>query len=240
MDTTTTQKNSGRFQHAHDMQGDLCWSSLTQEAGALVFVFDRKGEVVYANKAGTTLLKALAHEPVGQTLEALFGADFANEHLGIMERARNNPGQVFRLLGMINGILLSESYRDLSSERGSDAVLMVAHPAGLEGDFPDMKSDADRVSARVNHLGRLAILTERELELLHHIGMGRTSEETAGLMHRSTRTVEWHRASLGQKLGCDNRVQLARVSVRAGLTAVDASFISGLHRSAIRTRNMFM
>jgi hypothetical protein len=47
-------------------------------------------------------------------------------------------------------------------------------------------------------------------------------------MHRSTRTVEWHRASLGQKLRCGNRVQLARIAVRAGLGAVDIEFIRAL------------
>lgn len=231
----TRTQNPPKFDHNNHINGDTAWSSLTQDAGAFVFVIDGKGEIAYANRSGAGLLQDLAPEPVGRSLASIFGREFADERLALMDRARAT-GQPARVLGMMNGVLLSESYRALKSQNGVEISLLTAHPAGLEGDFADFRADGDRYQARTNHLGKLSVLTERELELLHHIGMGRTSEETAHLMHRSTRTVEWHRASLGQKLNCDNRVQLARVAVRAGLNAVDLPFISALHRSAVRPR----
>ncbi|CAG0953639.1 putative response regulatory protein YgeK [Phycisphaerales bacterium] len=231
----TRTQNSSKFDHGNHVNGDTAWASLTQDAGAFVFALDSKGEFVYANRSGIGLLHDLAPDPVGRTLSALFGREFGDERLALMERARTT-GQPARIMGMMNGVLLSEAYRSLRPQNGVEVCLLTAHPAGLEGDFTDFHANGDRYPARTNHLGKLAVLTERELELLHHIGMGRTSEETAHLMHRSTRTVEWHRASLGQKLNCDNRVQLARVAVRAGLNAVDLPFITALHRSAVRPR----
>jgi hypothetical protein len=56
-------------------------------------------------------------------------------------------------------------------------------------------------------------------------------------MHRSTRTVEWHRASLGQKLHCDNRVELARIAIESGITAVDVPFLTALRKNARAAKN---
>lgn len=215
--------------------GDAAWSALLDDACAFVIVLTPLGDLVHASAGVKDLLAGV----VGTTLEAAFGAEFAAERLGAMRRARES-GRAVRLLGMMNGVLLTETYRGLKGA-GDEAglTLLTARPAGVESDFPNLMdglTGGERTAARTNHLGHLASLTERELELLHHIGMGRTSDETAKLMHRSTRTVEWHRASLGQKLGCENRVQLARIAVRSGLSAVDVEFIRALHRSSVKPR----
>ena len=84
------------------------------------------------------------------------------------------------------------------------------------------KFDADDgcavVIAQFNDLGPLSVLTERELEVLAFIGEGLPTAEIARRLHRSVRTIEWHRRSLGSKLKATNRVDLARIAIRAGLT----------------------
>jgi DNA-binding CsgD family transcriptional regulator len=35
------------------------------------------------------------------------------------------------------------------------------------------------------------------------------------------KTIEWHRVSLGEKLGVVNRVEIARIAIAAGLVGVD-------------------
>ncbi len=74
------------------------------------------------------------------------------------------------------------------------------------------------VVAHFNDLGPLSALTERELEVLAFIGEGLSTAEIAQRLHRSTKTVEWHRRLLGSKLNATNRVELARIAIRAGLT----------------------
>ncbi len=64
----------------------------------------------------------------------------------------------------------------------------------------------------------MSALTERELEVLAFIGEGLATAEIARRLHRSAKTVEWHRRSLGSKLRVTNRVELARIAIRAGLT----------------------
>jgi DNA-binding NarL/FixJ family response regulator len=34
------------------------------------------------------------------------------------------------------------------------------------------------------------------------------------------KTIEWHRVSLGTKLGVTNRVELARIAIRAGVVGL--------------------
>jgi DNA-binding NarL/FixJ family response regulator len=38
---------------------------------------------------------------------------------------------------------------------------------------------------------------------------------------RSVKTIEWHRVSLGEKLGVVNRVELARIAIAAGMVSLD-------------------
>jgi DNA-binding NarL/FixJ family response regulator len=53
------------------------------------------------------------------------------------------------------------------------------------------------------------------------IGIGLSTADIARRLERSVKTVEWHRVSLGEKLGVTNRVELARIAIAAGLVSLD-------------------
>lgn len=63
----------------------------------------------------------------------------------------------------------------------------------------------------------LAILTEREREVLQRIAEGLGSKEIAAELHLSQRTVESHRANLMRKLDIHKVSGLVRVAIREGL-----------------------
>jgi PAS domain S-box-containing protein len=77
-------------------------------------------------------------------------------------------------------------------------------------------ADPDRESAAA----LLQQLTRREQQVLTLIAEGLTVAEIARRLHRSTKTIESHRLSLGRKLGLDNRVKLARLAIEAELASV--------------------
>ena len=60
-------------------------------------------------------------------------------------------------------------------------------------------------------------LTPRELEVVKLIAEGHTSEEIAGQLFISKKTVDRHRANVLEKLGMRNRVELTRYAIRRGL-----------------------
>lgn len=65
---------------------------------------------------------------------------------------------------------------------------------------------------------RIAPLTRREREILALIGLGLTRGEIAARLHRSPKTIDNHRAAMMQKLDLHDRVGLARLAIRAGLS----------------------
>ena len=56
-------------------------------------------------------------------------------------------------------------------------------------------------------------LSDRELEVFQHIGMGRSTRETAEAMIISPKTVETYRANIKQKLGIDSTTELMQRAV---------------------------
>ncbi|MCK5226221.1 MAG: response regulator transcription factor, partial [Planctomycetes bacterium] len=59
-------------------------------------------------------------------------------------------------------------------------------------------------------------LTKTEERILELIIAGKGNKEIAFMLHRSVRTVEWHRNRIMRKLNVDNIVDLIKTSVGAG------------------------
>jgi two-component system response regulator NreC len=60
-------------------------------------------------------------------------------------------------------------------------------------------------------------LTEREVEVLGLVALGHTNQEIAGQLYLSVRTVESHRARIGQKLLISTRAELVRYALDHGM-----------------------
>lgn len=66
-------------------------------------------------------------------------------------------------------------------------------------------------------VARYNLLTPREREVLRMIGQGMSRRAIAEAMHRSPKTVDCHRAAVMEKLGINDRVELARYAIREGI-----------------------
>lgn len=76
-------------------------------------------------------------------------------------------------------------------------------------DFLDRAGDGEELPARA--------IDEREEEILKLVAEGHSAKEIAELLVIGVKTVERHRASLLQKLGLRDRLELTRYAIRAGL-----------------------
>lgn len=65
--------------------------------------------------------------------------------------------------------------------------------------------------------GRLAVLTEREREVVDLLGEGLSNADTGARLHMSEATVKTYVSRILAKLGCGNRVQAALLARDAGL-----------------------
>jgi DNA-binding NarL/FixJ family response regulator len=64
---------------------------------------------------------------------------------------------------------------------------------------------------------RLAVLTEREREVVDLLGEGLSNADAGARLHMSEATVKTYVSRILSKLGCDNRVQAALLARDAGL-----------------------
>ena len=74
-----------------------------------------------------------------------------------------------------------------------------------------------RSDRRRRAVAAIAALTPREREVLVEVGNGSSNAEIAATLHMSEATVKSHMTHLFEKLGLDNRVQVAIMAHRAGL-----------------------
>jgi PAS domain S-box-containing protein len=193
------------------------WEALTQDAGVSVVVLDVKGKILYVNAVATSEFKLPANEVLGKNYPDFFAAEFGAERLSYLQRVAET-GTPIVIDHTFGGCRRRTSVRPFPPDAsGAQRLLMVCRPA-TELD-PAEVSNAEMVRAKNNDLGALAGLTPRELEILYLIGQGMATADIAKQLHRSEKTVEWHRVSLGNKLGVSNRVELARIAIRSGLLA---------------------
>ena len=60
-------------------------------------------------------------------------------------------------------------------------------------------------------------LTPRELQVVECMSQGMSGKETAAALHISTKTVEFHRNSIYEKLGCRSAANVVRYAIRKGI-----------------------
>lgn len=107
------------------------------------------------------------------------------------------------------------------------AELLNAVRRAADGEAPFSRDTLDRIVAQAVHTRSPSgtgpdipapAITPREREVLGLLGVGLSNKEIADRLHLGVTTVKTHVASLMTKTGRDNRIRLAVLAVRAGIT----------------------
>lgn len=196
----------------------IAWDALIHDTGAIVFVVDGEGVVQWMNGVGREAFETsqTCIGTGGVTLQSIMPAPVAEERLEHIRRCLET-GETTVMQGMCWGELRRTTLRPLASEDGGPpsrvlSTCTMTTRAFAPACLPTRMRAEDR--------GVLDQLTEREVEVLTLIAKGLTTQQVADELGRSVKTVEWHRLSLGNKLGVSNRVELAQIAIRAGLVAL--------------------
>ncbi len=122
-------------------------------------------------------------------------------------------GYAFRL-GVAGYVLKDETFEHLTN-----AIEQAA--AGGSYYSPQVKERIYFDEAEARFVARiesdLAMLTNRQLEVLRHLARGDSVKEIAKQMHLSQKSVDSHKYRIMNKLGIHDRVELARFAIREGL-----------------------
>lgn len=206
----------------------VLWNALTRDPSAGVAVCDLDGMVLWVNERGLRMYvgpTATQGAVVGKTWKELgFPDAWIEERLALFREMRTTGEPVLLRTIWEGKQYLAWMYPlPPDNETAKDTFLIVSRES--DADVKQLGTDPDtkvKVSS-VARLGELNVLSPRELEVLALLGQGLTIKQIATVLFRSEKTVGRHRDSIGAKLGLSNKVDLAEVARRAGLTVEDVS-----------------
>ncbi len=211
---------------------DTIARALSLDVGCEAIVIDGEGRVLAGNFRAVKLHPLLLEPSREPRLHDLFPSDYAAEQMSHIGRAIGSKSCV-SVLGMRRGAWTVTSFRPLSFS----PVRALSVSASATPESEAVQGPLTR--AAIDDLGHLGSLSERELEVLRCLGRGMTANEIAAQIHRSVKTVEWHRVSLGAKMRAANRVELAALAHRAGLSDMsDEDFRTVLNRHHHRVQRL--
>jgi DNA-binding CsgD family transcriptional regulator len=174
------------------------------------------GEVIWYSKNVPSLFGADPdHDYVGKTVNEIFHQDFANERLDWIQQVLDD-GKTMRVSHVYQGDRMVSTIMPLDRHTEPPYATILTRRERRESEH----STAETFSRFVD-LGPLAALSARELEVLVLIGHGHNVPETAKMLHRSPRTIEQHKASIGRKLGISTIADIARMVGEVGLQIDD-------------------
>ncbi len=206
----------------------VLWNVLTQDPSAGVVICDLDGTVVWGNERCFRIYLGPEAKPgdvIGKTWKELgFPDPWIEERLAMFrEIKRTGEPVLLRTIWLGHQVLAWVYPLPPDDECGKDCFLVVSRVS--EADIKELGQDAAGkvMVSGVARLGELDVLSPRELEVLALLGQGLTIKEIARVLFRSEKTIGRHRDSIGAKLGLSNKVDLAELARRAGLTVEDVT-----------------
>lgn len=197
------------------LEHQAVWSALVHDSPSAVMVMNLEGVIEYANPTACAFLNLPESEVVGRSYGSLFEENHAAERMSMISQVARTGAPV-AIDGVVRGVTTRTVVRPIPASAAT-RILLTSRVGPSMHQAPKHPESLPVMKSRADDYGRLSTLTARELEILRHIGMGLSTAEIAKRLHRSVKTVEWHRVSLGNKLGVSNRVELARLAISAGL-----------------------
>ncbi|MCW5766294.1 MAG: PAS domain-containing protein [Phycisphaeraceae bacterium] len=190
------------------------------EGRVAVSLFDANLTYLYLSPALSEMFGAPIIGALGKRLSDGLPGPEGLERASIVERALAGDKPVM-VVEMFDGLPATTVVHRIDRPTGGPLALAV-HRVGAE--VARVEADPDRYDVvRPQHarITPLAQLSGPELSVLRLIAQGYSSAQIAHAIHRTVKTVEWHRAALGRKLGVKTRVELARLAIRYGLVGAN-------------------
>lgn len=209
------------------------WRGLTTEPGTGVLVVTHEGQIQYANAQAARIFlgKPNGHGAmIGVNVSDLFPQAWVDERRALFDAIQRGGGHQivrtiwrgYQVFSCIQGI---EAATPTKGRRYDRFIIISRRCRQIPSMGRARPSPEQYIESKVASLGPLDSLSEREIEVLALIAQGLSAKEIAAKLHRSVRTIEGHRLMIGRKLKTDDRVQLAEMAFRAGLSPRDADRI---------------
>jgi DNA-binding CsgD family transcriptional regulator len=119
--------------------------------------------------------------------------------------------------GKLSWVMYSATTLERTPEGLPSKVTVVAFPLDDIFNTPGTLTEFQQYLSQKIYSDVLESLTDRQLEVLKHIGLGKRRKDIAAALDISHYTVDDHKNALLKKLDCTSLVELARMADRMGL-----------------------
>ncbi|MCC6228755.1 MAG: PAS domain-containing protein [Phycisphaerales bacterium] len=211
--------------------GDLC-SSLVAEPGTGITVIAADGRWVYMNLQAAEILFGPGADParyLGRRWVEFMPPEWVEDRMELNRRMLLNRERPVMLRVIWRGQQHFTWIRHVTREaeappEAPELFLLITRrsPTNEASEELTARTAFEMVDSSVMNLGRLDVLSPRELEVTALLGQGLSVKEIASILHRSEKTVDHHRVSIYEKLKVHDRVALAEIARAAGLKVEDA------------------
>ena len=195
-----------------------------------LIVLTLDGTIVYANAVAYKGFAGVDKYSIqGKHLTELTPPGWANERIEYMQRAAQT-GKPVSLIDLIAGTRLYTTLRPVEIERNghNETLIFITVEPISSVQLQRIRqrfADGELIAAEHIDLGRLSVLTPREIEVLALMGQGLRQKDIANKLCRSVSTIDRHRERIGIKLGITDRADLIALAREAGLEVQDAKRI---------------
>ncbi|TWT92562.1 PAS and helix-turn-helix domain-containing protein [Neorhodopirellula pilleata] len=197
------------------------WSAISKTPGVGISIMDSDGGLLFINDTSKVLF--FDRDQVdyqGKTIRDFHPPEYVQERLELIARVLESQRPV--VIGHIyHGRKIESTVWPLrDSTPPFNRVIVVTH---LEsGDSPwRPAAGCETYKTQFIDLGPLNVLTKRELEVLALLGHGMSVPKAAAILHRSPKTIERHKESIGQKLQMRGQAELVALVTSMGLDLSD-------------------
>jgi DNA-binding CsgD family transcriptional regulator/ribosomal protein L24E len=210
---------------------NLC-TALVSEPGTGVMVVSGDGRWRFMNTQAAEMHFGPGAEPsqyIGRKWSDVMPEEWVQDRLNLHRKMLEKPERPVLLRVIWRGRQHLSWIRCIAKDFDADAgepdlFLIISRLTSNDGSAEDFSGSTafEMIDSSVVNLGRLDVLSPRELEVTALLGQGLSVKEIAAVLHRSEKTVDHHRVSIYEKLKVHDRVALADIARAAGLRVEDA------------------
>lgn len=204
---------------AEEILGEL----MTRMYAVSIMLWDRDGVILCANDVVARGFQCEAPEDViGKSIKEFSPPEWAAERIKVA-RLSLESGLRITFLEILGGYRLRTLFRPMKLDGSESILVTIEQLTASDYEYACCKETNEMViHANVIDLGRLDVLSARELEVLALMGQGYRAKDIADKLHRSVSTIDNHRDKIGEKLGINDRGDLINMAKLAALQVEDA------------------
>lgn len=193
---------------------------MTQTSGVGVSITDAEGRLLFVNDTAKVLFSEDVNVDYrGRHISDFHSPEFCAERLAMIDRVLRDR-KPLAISHVYHGKRIRSTVWPIcDTEPPFNRVLVISRKSA--GHPEDSVPEAEPIKTAYIDLGKLNVLTHRELEVAILLGHGLSVPRVAKLLHRSPKTIERHKASVTKKLKLHGQSELVAVITEMGLDLDD-------------------